>query len=239
MYISTTTRLCTLQQLGFKVCPPPSPNCPRPHAVACLAWWPDPPPNVVLQMNVKYFPCKRSRPLIDTLVQSKSYGWVSSNVLLTGIDGSIKPRILLQGRGCYCWGGTSPRSVMPIEFVTHEDESSAPVMVLRSCFVIVAFLSLVIMVRLLYVLAGIHLLTFTCSYIYREEGSDPESGELHVQVSWWDGGYHPSRWPETASCALYKAPHCSVRWESDWCWGSTENSCFTGCVLHNRLKLSA
>lgn len=45
----------------------------------------------------------------------------------------------------------------------------------------------------------------------REEGGDPESRELHLQVSRWNGGHHPSWWPEAPSSTLYKASHCAVR----------------------------
>lgn len=40
--------------------------------------------------------------------QRKLYGWVSSNVPTKGIDGTIKLRIVLEGRGWYCWGRNLP-----------------------------------------------------------------------------------------------------------------------------------
>lgn len=53
------------------------------------------------------------------------------------------------------------------------------------------------------------------SYNCREERGDPESGELHLQVSRWNGGHHPSWWSEAPSGALYKAPYCPVRQECE------------------------
>lgn len=80
----------------------------------------------------------------------------------------------------------------------------------------------------------------------REERGDPESGELHLQVSRWNGGHHPSWWPEAPSSALYKAPHCAVRHCESvslnafchiLCLNArklTSSDYFTGCVDHEK-----
>lgn len=51
---------------------------------------------------------------------------------------------------------------------------------------------------------------------YREERGDPESGELHLKVSWWNGGHHPSWWSQASSGALYEASYCPVRQDREF-----------------------
>lgn len=52
--------------------------------------------------------------------------------------------------------------------------------------------------------------------LYREKRSDPEPGKLHLQVPGWNGGHHPTGWPEAPTGAFYEAPNRPVSPHCQW-----------------------